>query len=62
MYVARTITECLRAGRFRLAGADIMKFNVHFLGIETRGGIRDETLQVAHDFLAELLVGQPGEG
>ena len=58
MSVARIVGESARAGRFRLAGADIMEFNVHFLDIETPGGIKDETLGVARDFLAELLVGE----
>jgi arginase family enzyme len=61
MSVARIIGESARAGRFRLAGADIMEFNVHFLGIETSGGIKDDTLEVARDFLAELFVCGSGE-
>ncbi len=54
--VARIVRDASRAGRFRLAGVDIMEFNVHFLEIEMPGGIRDDTRGVAHDFLAELLV------
>jgi len=58
MGIARIVGESARAGKFRLAGVDIMEFNVHFLELETPGGTKDETLGVARDFLAELLVGE----
>ncbi len=46
--------EC-RRGRFKLAGLDIMEFNMHFLGLETPGGIKDETLALVGDYLKALL-------
>lgn len=57
MHVGRIIGEGAQAGKYRLAGVDIMEFNVHFLGMKTPGGAMDDTVGVAHDFLAELLAG-----
>ena len=46
--------EC-RRGRFKLAGLDIMEFNMHFLGLETPSSIKDETLALVGDYLKALL-------
>jgi arginase family enzyme len=45
--------ECNR-GRFKIAGMDIMEFNMHFLGIETPGGIKDSTLSLVEEFIKTL--------
>jgi arginase family enzyme len=49
--------EC-RRGKFEIAGLDIMEFNMHFLGIETPGGIRDATLPLVGEFLKVLTATQ----
>jgi arginase family enzyme len=55
MNVARITAEHCRSGRFRLAGMDVMEFNMHFLGLETKEGMKDETASVALDFIKELM-------
>jgi arginase family enzyme len=45
--------ECCR-GRFKIAGLDIMEFNMHFLGIETPRGIKDSTLTLVGEFIESL--------
>jgi arginase family enzyme len=45
--------EC-RGGRFKIAGMDIMEFNMHFLGLETPGGIKDSTLALVGEFIKSL--------
>jgi arginase family enzyme len=45
--------EC-RRGRFKIAGLDVMEFNMHFLGIETPGGIKDATLALVGEYLKVL--------
>jgi len=45
--------EC-QQGKFTVAGLDVMEFNMHFLGIETPGGIKDATLELAGKFIAAL--------
>jgi arginase family enzyme len=53
--IAGAIAGDCRRGRFKLAGMDIMEFNMHFLGIETPGGIKDETLALIGEYLKILL-------
>ena len=36
--VAGTLVELCRKGKFKLAGLDVMEFNMHFLGLEAPGG------------------------
>jgi hypothetical protein len=38
-----------------MIGLDIMEFNMHFLGIETPGGIKDDTLNLVKDFINRLV-------
>jgi arginase family enzyme len=45
--------ECRRGG-VEIAGLDIMEFNMHFLGIETDDGVKDETLTLVKDFITAL--------
>jgi arginase family enzyme len=52
--VASIIANECRKGRFKIAGLDIMEFNMHFLGIETPGGIKDETLALVGEFIKVL--------
>ena len=55
MNVARLIREFCQSGRFRLVGLDVMEFNMHFLGLEMEGGIKDETASVAVAFINQLI-------
>jgi arginase family enzyme len=55
MDVAHLVGGHCRSGKTRLAGMDIMEFNMHFLGLKTEQGKKDRTLSVALDFLKELL-------
>jgi len=52
--VADIIAKECRSGRFKLAGLDVMEFNMHFLGIETADGIKDNTLTLVKDFITAL--------
>ncbi len=52
--VARIIADECRRGRFKIAGLDIMEFNMHFLGIETPDGIKDTTLTLVEKFITTL--------
>lgn len=52
--VASIIVEECRRGNSRIAGLDIMEFNMHFLGIETPDGIKDRTLELVEKFIAAL--------
>jgi len=54
MDVTGIIRDGCRCGRFKLAGLDIMEFNMHFLGIETPDGVRDSTLALVGDFITAL--------
>jgi arginase family enzyme len=52
---ARLIAGHCRSGKTRLAGMDIMEFNMHFLGLKTEQGKKDRTVSIALDFVKELL-------
>jgi arginase family enzyme len=52
--IARTIAAARRSGKFEIAGLDIMEFNMHFLGIETPDGARDDTVALVRDFITEI--------
>lgn len=41
-------------GKFKIAGLDIMEFNMHFLGIDTPDGAKDSTLTLVGDFITTL--------
>lgn len=49
--IARIIAEGCRQGRFKIAGLDIMEFNMHFLGIEMPDGVKDRTLSLVGDYI-----------
>jgi arginase family enzyme len=49
--VALLIAEACRQGNFKIAGIDIMEFNMHFLGIEMPDGTKDTTLDLVKEFL-----------
>jgi hypothetical protein len=61
MDVAHLVAGHCRSGKTRLAGMDIMEFNMHFLGLNTEQGEEDKTLSVALDFLKEMLPPQEEE-
>lgn len=52
--VAGLITDECQQGKFTIAGLDIMEFNMHFLGIETPDGVKDNTLGLVGKFIAAL--------
>jgi len=52
--VASIIAGGCRQGRLKMAGLDIMEFNIHFLGIETPSGIKDATLPLVGEFIKIL--------
>jgi len=52
--VASIISRECHQRRLKIAGLDIMEFNMHFLGIETPGGIKDDTLALVGEFLKIL--------
>jgi arginase family enzyme len=52
--VAGIITDECRRGKFKIAGIDIMEFNMHFLGIETPDGVKDTTLTLVERFITAL--------
>ncbi len=60
--VASVIANECHQGRFKIAGFDIMEFNMHFLGIETPGGIKDETLALVGEFMKVLLYKRQPQG
>jgi arginase family enzyme len=53
--IASIITNECHSGKYEIAGLDIMEFNMHFLGIETPGGIKDDTLNLVKDFIKRLV-------
>jgi arginase family enzyme len=53
--IASVIAGECRQGRLKMAGLDIMEFNMHFLGIETPGAIKDATLALVSDFIQALI-------
>lgn len=57
MDVAAIITAGCQSGKFRLAGLDVMEFNMHFLGLEIGPEIRDDTVSVALSFISKVFSG-----
>ena len=53
--VAEIVSWNVEAGIYELIGMDIMEFNMHFLGIETPEGFKDQTLEVVKDFTETLI-------
>ncbi|MBI2992952.1 MAG: arginase family protein [Gammaproteobacteria bacterium] len=53
--IASLLAAKIRHGNASLAGLDVMEFNMHFLGMQTGDGTRDETLEAVHAFLDTLL-------
>ncbi|MBN1188155.1 MAG: arginase family protein [Dehalococcoidales bacterium] len=49
--VANIIASDCRRGKYKIVGLDIMEFNMHFLGIETPGNIKDSTLSLVAEFI-----------
>jgi arginase family enzyme len=52
--IADILVNRCRNGEFTIAGLDITEFNMHFLGIETPDGIKDETLDLVKRFITIL--------
>lgn len=52
--IAGIIADNCRQGMFTIAGLDIMEFNMHFLGLETPDGVKDNTLGLVEKFLTAL--------
>jgi arginase family enzyme len=52
--IAGAIAGDCRQRKVRVCGLDVMEFNMHFLGIETPGGARDNTLDLVGEFIAAL--------
>jgi arginase family enzyme len=53
--VANIIASQCYQRRFKIAGLDVMEFNMHFMGIETPSGIKDSTLTLVKEFFKALL-------
>jgi arginase family enzyme len=53
--IARIISTNCRSGKFRLAGLDIMEFNMHFLDLESEQGKKDNTISTVVDFMKVIL-------
>jgi arginase family enzyme len=56
-HIAHSIARTCRSRRFRIAGLDVMEFNMHLLGITMKDGVEDTTVRVACDFIRALTVG-----
>ncbi len=54
--VAKLVAKGCESGRFRLAGLDVMEFNMHLLGITMDDGVEDQTVTTALDFIRTLVV------
>jgi arginase family enzyme len=52
--VAAQIKSKCRRDNVELVGLDIMEFNMHFLGLESDEGVKDQTLAVASDWIVAL--------
>ncbi len=52
--IANVLASDCRQGKFKIVGLDTMEFNMHFLGIETPGNIRDLTLPLVGEFISAL--------
>ncbi len=52
--IAGIIADSCRKVKPTIAGLDIMEFNMHFLGIETPDGVKDNTLGLVENFLIAL--------
>jgi arginase family enzyme len=61
MDVAHLMAGHCRSGKTRLAGMDIMEFNMHFLGLKIEQGKKDRTLSIALDFLKKLFPSEEEE-
>jgi arginase family enzyme len=57
LHIAHLVAKGCRSGKFRLAGLDVMEFNMHLLGITTEDGVEDATVRVARDFIQTLTLG-----
>jgi arginase family enzyme len=53
--VAKVIAEGGHSGVFSLVGLDVMEFNMHFLGLKTKAGECDQTLETAVAFVKTLV-------
>jgi hypothetical protein len=52
--VTNVIASGSRDGKYKIVGFDIMEFNMHFLGIETPGNVKDSTLSLVGEFIKAL--------
>jgi arginase family enzyme len=57
LHIAHLIANGCQSGKFKLAGLDVMEFNMHLLGITTDDGVEDATVPVARDFIQTLTAG-----
>jgi arginase family enzyme len=55
--VAAILAQQGHSGTLTLAGLDVMEFNMHFLGLETKAGERDQTLETVVAFVKTLVGG-----
>jgi arginase family enzyme len=55
---ANIIANAISRKGASLAGFDVMEFNMHFLGIETPDGFRDQTLTAVDEFIDGLLAAE----
>jgi arginase family enzyme len=55
MDVVQIINDLRDSENIRLAGLDVMEFNMHFLGLEIEPGEKDKTVSVALEFMKKLL-------
>jgi len=55
--VARIIGEAGRECGFSLAGLDVVEFNMHFLGLQVGSGDKDQTAEIAVEFVKTLVRG-----
>ena len=52
---ARVIRETIQERRLFLAGLDVVEFNMHFLGLRTDDGEKDDTAGVAFQFIRTIM-------
>jgi len=53
--IAALIKRTCQRNKVNLAGLDIMEFNMHFLGLETEDGTKDNTLENVGNFITAIL-------
>jgi hypothetical protein len=56
LQIAHLVARGYRSGKYRLAGLDVVEFNMHLLGITMEDGVEDATVRVARDFIQALTI------